>query len=91
VTGKGTACMEPIDKCLSDPINYVRDEWGDFYCPKCDDGFTWAYTEEDDEQIGACTECEEAIPNCLKCDFHGTCRKCATGTFLSLDKKQCAD
>ena len=43
VAAKGTSCVERIDKCLSDPINYAVDHDGDFYCPKCDDGYTWAH------------------------------------------------
>ncbi len=73
--------MMPLANCLSDPINYVIDKDGDFYCPKCDNGFTW--------KDKVCKECDKAIDGCLTCDFHGTCRKCKQGTFLSLDKSIC--
>jgi len=81
VTAKGSACMKPFENCLSNPINYALDHEGEYYCPKCDDGYTWWH--------GECTECLEAIPGCKVCDFHGTCRRCEEGTFLSHDRTQC--
>lgn len=73
--------MAPFANCLSDPINYALDHDGDFYCPKCDDGYTWFDKK--------CMKCEEAIPGCEVCDFHGTCRRCEEESFLSLDRTQC--
>lgn len=67
MSGKGTACMAKIAKCLSDPINYVMDEWGEFYCPKCDDGYTWNYVWATGAKVptGSCTLCDTAIDGCL--------------------------
>jgi hypothetical protein len=59
------------------------DKAGDFYCPKCDNGYTWSE--------GECMECADAIEGCLTCDFRGTCRKCDEGYFLSLDRSSCIE
>lgn len=83
----GTVCMNKLEHCLSDPINYAIDQDGDYYCPKCDKGYTWF--KDDDEK--ECEECAEAIPGCEVCDFHGTCRRCEKGMFLSMDKTECID
>lgn len=66
----GTTCMTKLDHCLSDPINYAIDHDGDYYCPRCDNGYTWFK----DDDVKECKECDEAIPGCELCDFHGTCR-----------------
>lgn len=83
VAANGTTCMAKLEHCLSDPINYAVDMQGNYFCPKCDNGYTWFDSE--------CEECEEAIPGCKVCDFHGTCWRCDEGLFLSLDRTECLE
>lgn len=41
ITGKGTGCMLPIPNCQTDPINYIKDQNGNWFCSKCNKGMTW--------------------------------------------------
>lgn len=78
---RGDACIEPIEFCETNPLNY--DHNGDVWiCPKC----LLGYFPLDD----TCQECT-LDPNCASCSDNTECLECNSPMILNEDQSGCID
>ena len=78
---RGDACIEPIEFCETNPLNY--DHNGDVWiCPQCLQG----YFQLDD----TCQKCT-LDPFCTSCSNNQECLSCSEGKILNENEDGCID